>query len=159
MSENKELFRKKSMEQFTTPEQLNDYIRVSNPSIYLILFGVIVFLVSVVIWGMTGTINSHVTVHAIVDDGSLRAYIPEIQTADLKQTSTIMLNGIEYGISGISEPAKASSILTDEELVRCQLEPSEIVVTVTAGVEGLADGTYLADVIMVKMRPADLVLK
>ena len=42
---NEQLFRKKSVERVSSPEQLNDYIRVANPSLWLVLGAVIVLLV------------------------------------------------------------------------------------------------------------------
>ena len=40
----KTIFRQKSMQKITSPEQMNDYIRVSNPSVWMILAAVIVLL-------------------------------------------------------------------------------------------------------------------
>ena len=45
MSEQKSLFREKSLEQFSSSEQLNDYIRVANPSVFIVLGAVIAFLI------------------------------------------------------------------------------------------------------------------
>ena len=39
-----QLFREKSMERVSSPEQLNDYIRVANPSIWICLAAVIILL-------------------------------------------------------------------------------------------------------------------
>ena len=41
------IFRQKSMEKISSPEQMNDYIRVSNPSVWMILAAVIVLLAGV----------------------------------------------------------------------------------------------------------------
>ena len=41
---NHSVFRQKSMERITSPEQMNDYIRVSNPSVWMLLAAVIVHL-------------------------------------------------------------------------------------------------------------------
>ena len=41
------VFRQKSMERITSPEQMNDYIRVSNPSVWMLLAAVIVLLIGV----------------------------------------------------------------------------------------------------------------
>ena len=41
------LFRKKALDQISSPEQLNDYIRVVNPSVWFMMIGVIIFLVGV----------------------------------------------------------------------------------------------------------------
>lgn len=34
-----QIFRKKSLDRISSPEQLNDYIRVANPGIWMILGG------------------------------------------------------------------------------------------------------------------------
>ena len=36
-----QIFRKKSLDRISSPEQLNDYIRVANPGIWMILAAVI----------------------------------------------------------------------------------------------------------------------
>ena len=50
----KTIFRQKSMQKITSPEQMNDYIRVSNPSVWMILAAVIVLLAGVCVWGVFG---------------------------------------------------------------------------------------------------------
>jgi hypothetical protein len=42
MDQNQNLFRKKSIERISSPEQLNDYLRVTSPSTWIILIAVIV---------------------------------------------------------------------------------------------------------------------
>ena len=37
-----QIFRKKSLDRISSPEQLNDYIRVANPGIWMILAAVII---------------------------------------------------------------------------------------------------------------------
>ena len=39
--ETKDIFRKKAVDRVNSPEQLNDYIRVTSPSIWMVLAGVI----------------------------------------------------------------------------------------------------------------------
>lgn len=43
----KQIFRKKSVERVSSPEQLSDYIRVSNPSVWMTLAAIIVLLAGV----------------------------------------------------------------------------------------------------------------
>lgn len=50
------LFRRNSLERISSPEQLNEYIRVTNPGIWLILIGFFAILIAVGIWAFTGTI-------------------------------------------------------------------------------------------------------
>ncbi len=48
------LFRKKSLDKVFSPDQLNDYIKVSNPSTWVILAAAIIFLAAVLIWAVYG---------------------------------------------------------------------------------------------------------
>ena len=52
------IFRKKSIERISSPEQLGDYIRVSNPSVWIILGAIIVLLIGSCVWGIFGTIDT-----------------------------------------------------------------------------------------------------
>lgn len=157
MSENKPLFREKSMEQFSSPEQLNDYIRVTNPSVFLLLVAVIVFLIGVVIWGMTGTIESTIDVNAVVNKGILTAYVPQSEAADLDNRSIVSVNGNEYAISTVSNVMRAADALDSGQLTVYQLSPNDMVYAVSSET-ALPDGSYSARVITARLRPADLVL-
>lgn len=53
MSKQKGFFRNGSLERISSPEKLNDYIKVSNPSIWIILGALVVMLISVFIWSVT----------------------------------------------------------------------------------------------------------
>ncbi|MCR5626865.1 MAG: hypothetical protein K6F99_06070 [Lachnospiraceae bacterium] len=57
MSENKSIFREKSIERVSSPEKLNDYIRVSSPSVWLIMGAIIVLLLGLLIWSVFGTVT------------------------------------------------------------------------------------------------------
>lgn len=65
----KGLFREKSLEKIQSPESLNDYIRVSNPGVWLIVAAAIVLLVGACIWGIFGHVETTVSTQAIVTDG------------------------------------------------------------------------------------------
>ena len=157
MSENKPLFREKSLEQFSSPEQLNDYIRVASPSIFLLLGAVIVFLIGVVIWSLTGTIQSTIDVNAVVNKGILTAYVPQREAADMDQRSTVSVNGNEYAISTVSNAMRAADVLDSDQLAVYELNPNDMVYAVSSETT-LPDGSYAARVIVEKLRPADLIL-
>ena len=53
MSERKNIFSKVSIERMSSPEKLNDYIKVSNPGVWIILGAIAVMLIAVIIWGIT----------------------------------------------------------------------------------------------------------
>lgn len=60
-----------------SPEQLNDYIRVSNPGVWLVLAAVIVLLIGVCVWGIFGRLETTVGSAAVVKDGEMTLYVKE----------------------------------------------------------------------------------
>lgn len=52
-----DLFRKKSLDAAASPEHLDDYINVSNPSVWVVLGAIIVFLVAVGVWCAFGNLD------------------------------------------------------------------------------------------------------
>ena len=50
-------FRKKSVEQVHSPEELNDYIRVTSPSVWLVLLAIVLLLIGIVAWSILGTVE------------------------------------------------------------------------------------------------------
>ena len=52
------VFRKASLDRIQSPEQLNDYLRVTNPSVWVVLTAVILILAGALIWGSFAYIDS-----------------------------------------------------------------------------------------------------
>ena len=65
-----ELFREKSLERVSSPEQLNDYIKVTTPSVWLVLIAVILLLVGI----LTRSVSDKVTVED--NDGNTHSVLP-----------------------------------------------------------------------------------
>lgn len=73
MAENKTgngVFREKSMERVSSPEELNDYIRVTTPSVWLVLAALILLLAGMLAWSVLGTVEAHAA------DGSVEEVHP-----------------------------------------------------------------------------------
>ena len=64
------IFRQKSIERVTGPESLNDYIRVTTPSVWVVLIALVVLLMGMLAWSVFG----RVTVH--LEDGSTKEIAP-----------------------------------------------------------------------------------
>ena len=67
----KQIFRKKSVEKVSSPEQLNDYIRISNPSVWMTLAAIIILLAGVCVWGVLGRLETKVSAAALAESGSV----------------------------------------------------------------------------------------
>ena len=51
------IFREKSMDRVKGPESLNDYIRVTSPSVWIALLALVVLLLGMLAWSVFGRIE------------------------------------------------------------------------------------------------------
>ena len=100
---NEEIFRKKTLDKVKSPENLDDYIRVSNPGIWLLLISVIVLLIGACVWGILGHIDSTVDVSIRADNGSIVCYIADEDISSVQKGMTVKFNDIETVITEIGQ--------------------------------------------------------
>jgi len=68
---NNSVFRKSSIDRVQSPEQLNDYIRVSNPSAWIIIIAAIILLASILVWSIFGTLEMEKNVTSTDANGNV----------------------------------------------------------------------------------------
>ncbi len=96
------LFRQKSIDRIASPEQLNDYMRVTSPTIWVVLAAVILLLVGALIWSSTAQIVSFASGTAQVENGSMVVRFDDQQTArKVKTGMTVTVGGSEATITSI----------------------------------------------------------
>ncbi len=64
------VFREKSIQRVSSPEELNDYNRVTTPSVWIGLAALVVLLAGMLAWSVFGTVERH------GEDGSVEAVHP-----------------------------------------------------------------------------------
>ncbi|MDR1193560.1 MAG: hypothetical protein LBK98_05245 [Peptococcaceae bacterium] len=70
------IFRQESLERALSPDQLDQYIKVSNPGIWLALLALLILFASVLVWGFTGALPKTITVNGILAaDGKVVCFI------------------------------------------------------------------------------------
>ena len=66
-----QIFREKSLERLSSPEELNDYLHVTNPAIWVVLAAVILLLSGLLIWSNFTAIESSAAGTAVAEKGIL----------------------------------------------------------------------------------------
>ena len=115
-----QIFRKKSLDQISSPEQLNDYLRVTNPAVWLVLAAVILLLVGVLLWSSIASIDSFATGTGQVRDGTMQIQFDNTQIAESVQVgmpvtvgdTTAQISSVGFNEDG-SIFAVASTTLSD----------------------------------------------
>lgn len=96
------IFRKTSLDRVSDPEQLNDYIHVTNPGVWMIMCAVILLLTGVCVWGVFGQLDTTVTVGAVTENNQTICYVKETDLESLDAGMQVKIGEATYQISNIS---------------------------------------------------------
>ncbi|MDO4982335.1 MAG: hypothetical protein Q4E35_02115 [Eubacteriales bacterium] len=155
--EKNSIFRQKSIDRISSPEQLNDYIRVSNPGIWLLLSAVIVFLIGVGVWGIFGHVETTVSVCAVSADGNTICYIREADLDGCSEGAVINVNGQSAVLGTISsEPEIVDGDFQEYCIHVGKLTEGEWVFSAPVNVT-LPDGIYPAEIVTESVNPLSFV--
>ena len=104
------LFRKESMEHIQSPEQLNDYMRVTNPAIWVVLAAVILLLTGMLIWGASARIESVASGTAQVENGMMVVSFDDARQAEKVEAGMEIEIGDSAAVIGSVGTAEDGSI-------------------------------------------------
>lgn len=93
------LFRKKVVDKISSPEQLSEYLRVTNPGIWIILMAVIFLIAGVFAWSVVGTLETSADATAIVYDGKATIVIIGTGEDKIEKGMKVTIENDEYVIS------------------------------------------------------------
>jgi hypothetical protein len=71
------LFRKNSLDRVSSPEQLNDRIRVTNSGVWMLMVGILLILAGICVWGLFGRLNTSLPVGVVTQAGRSVCYVKE----------------------------------------------------------------------------------
>ena len=152
------LFREKSLQRISSPEQLNAYIRVSTPSVWLILAAVVVLLVGVCTWGVFGRLDTKLSVLAVSREGNVTAYFKAEDAAKLPENTKAYVGGAEGRVvSAAGEPVPVDESFTEYMRHVGSLQVGEFVLALALDAE-LPDGVYEAQIVVDSVSPMSFVL-
>ena len=155
---NNQLFRAKSIEKVTSPEQLDAYIRVSTPGVWMVLAAIIILLTGVCVWGIMGRLDTTVPAVAEVRENQVTLYVKEADIRDISLGMTVDLDGQSLEVTNIS----AEPVMVDEQFSQYarhvgQLQLGEWVYAVTCS-GTLSDGIYGAQIVTESVAPMSFVI-
>ncbi|MBQ1482881.1 MAG: hypothetical protein IIZ28_04850 [Erysipelotrichaceae bacterium] len=101
----KSIFREKKIEELNSPDELNEYLKVTSPSIGLIMAAVIVLLAGMIVWACVGEISTKADASALVQGNEVIVYLTGERASLLDKGDLIEIEG---------ETVKVTETKTDE---------------------------------------------
>lgn len=158
MKEN--IFRKKSIDRVNSPEQLDEYIRVASPGVWLVLTGIVVLLVGFVVWCIFGTIETTKNVEVVCNGEELQCYINPENVDSISEGMTVTVNGQTGTVLAVSDvPVMLPEDADPYLLYIGNYSDGDFVYTAEISVDGLSDGIYEAKVVTESIRPISFVIQ
>ena len=96
---NETVFRDKSIERLSSPDQLNDYVKLSDPGIWFILAAIVVILTGACVFGIVGHIDSTVPGVGIVKEGKMVCLVKKEYGDRFGKDMKARIDGREYRAS------------------------------------------------------------
>lgn len=131
------LFREKTLQRISSPEKLTEYLRVTNPGIWIVLGAIILLLGGLLIWSAIGTLETKADAKIIVEDHV--AIVVTDGSAKLADGMPLRILSENYYIAA-----------TDEDDYGRVYGITEV---------ALPDGSYEGTVVVEQVRPIDFLLE
>ena len=150
---NDKIFRKKSIDRMSSPEQLNDYIKVTNPGVWMVLAAIVILLVGVCVWGVFGKLETKLPVAAVSQYGETVLYVKEDNVASVKENMRVYIGDETYKVVSVSvQPVTVTEEISEYARHTGELSIGEWVYVVQ--IDGnMPDGVYRAQIVTDSVSP------
>lgn len=145
------IFRKESLEKINSPGQLNRYIRVADPGVWLLMGAIVALLLGAIAWGIFGTIET--TAPASVAS-TVDSYVCSVNASyGVQPGMTVRAGGEEGSIVAEISMQEAMSLPTDTPM------PENDLAFFRAEFASLPEGIYEAEVVVERITPISFVIQ
>ena len=137
MEQKKTSYRNHTVEKISSPDHLSDYLRVTNPGVWVVLAVIILLLAGLLVWACVGTLESTAQAKVIVEDHKAEVFLPD--GSSVKAGMPLRVAGQETTIASVES----------DQFGRC----------ICYAELPLPDGTYDGMVVVQQIRPISFLLK
>lgn len=104
------IFRKSSLERISTPERLNEYIKITSPGIWGVLSGCLALLTAVVFWGFYGNIPDSVKAEGVI--------FPQNGVASVIPVAGGRISDMRVRVGDFVEAGQIIAVIPQTEMIR-----------------------------------------
>lgn len=159
------IFNKKATEKLRNPDDLERYIRVTNPSVWVLLAACVFLLAGILAWGVFGSVTTSVAATGTVVDGQAVCFLATDDVAKVDPNDDVVFGGVHMGVADVSAlplSRDEAGALLGSDYLTASLVPADWTYRVLfdGDVSGLAEGVPQAVSITVEhVSPISLILK
>ncbi|MBQ6383400.1 MAG: head-tail adaptor protein [Clostridia bacterium] len=106
----KTLYNKKALDQIRSPEQMNGYLKVTTPQVWIILAAVIFLLAGLLAWASVGELETTVRASAVIENGTARITLRETAYIPLTSDMKIRIGNQDYSIARVEKDERGRQV-------------------------------------------------
>ena len=147
---NSSIFNKTATERLRSPDDLDKYVRVTNPSVWALLIACAALLAGILAWGVFGTVSTSVSATAAHIDDGVVCLLDAESAAKVSVGDQAVVNGTLMQVESISDVPlsrqELNGIIESDYLAStlAQAEWSYVVTLSGPGAESLAPNVPLS---------------
>ncbi|HAA37764.1 MAG TPA: hypothetical protein DCE00_02705 [Firmicutes bacterium] len=104
------LFRKSTLERISSPEQLNEYIKITHPGVWGVLLACLALLIAVGFWGFYGNIPDTVRARGII--------FPQHGVASVIPAAGGRISNLRVKVGDFVQAGQIIAVIPQEDLIR-----------------------------------------
>ena len=96
------MFTKKAMDKLRSPDDLDKYVSVTNPSVWVILAACLALLAGILTWGIFGAVTTSVTTSGAVESGEALCLLTASEAREVHVGDEAVMGGQRVTVKAIS---------------------------------------------------------
>lgn len=117
----KSIFNERASNKLRSPDDLDKYVQVTNPSVWVILAACIALLAGLLAWGIFGAVTTSVTATGVSIDGHTMCFLSAEDVAKVNVGDAASVDGQSMHVSAVDtvpvSRKEADDLLTSDYLV------------------------------------------
>lgn len=115
------IFNKKATEKLRSPDDLDKFVSVTNPSVWVVLAACVALLAGLLAWGVFGAVSTSVATTSTYVDGKVMCFLTGEDVATVHVGDTANVNGTRMTVDSVGaiplSRAEALKVLGSDYLV------------------------------------------
>lgn len=142
------IFNQRASERLRSPDDLDKYVRVTNPSVWVVLAACMALLAGILAWGVFGSVSTNVTTMGVVMDGRAVCFLSTEDVARVHAGDAASVGGTQMQVDKVAavplSQDEAHELLSSDYLTTTLVGADwAYPVSFSGDVSGLAEGVPL----------------
>jgi len=96
------IFNKRATEKLRNPDDLDKYVRITHPSVWMVLGACAILIVGLLIWGVFGAVTTSVSGMGVVVNGEAVCYLDAEDATKVDEGDTAVVDGVQMKVAAVS---------------------------------------------------------